>query len=195
MVMIIKHSESLCKSKRPQNKSYETLVQHHSDMFVPLRMQFFRFLTKTLKAFLLQYQSDKPMVPFVSDSLEELLRSLMKVIVKEEFLEKASTSMSVTKIDIAKSKKQEKIGMVARKRKLINKDIQVAKKKKDEVTKCIEDLKTDADKLSTEEEERANLDLFTKANSFRKTILEKEKVLKDLEGKIIKMEESKKDFK
>ena len=106
MVKIIKHWESLCKSKRPQNKSYETLVKHHSDMFVPLRMQFFRFLTKKLKAFLLQFQSDKPMVPFVSDSLEELLCSLMKVIVKEEFLEKASTSLSVTKIDIAKSSNQ-----------------------------------------------------------------------------------------
>ena len=46
------------------------------------------------------------MVPFVSDSLEELLCSLMKVIVKEEFLEKASTSLSVTKIDIAKSSNQ-----------------------------------------------------------------------------------------
>ena len=85
--------------------------------------------------------------------------------------------------------------MVARKWKLINKDIQVANKKKDEVTKCIEVLKTDADKLSIEAEDRANLDLRTKANSFRKTILEKEKVLKDLEYSIIKIEESKKDFK
>ena len=85
--------------------------------------------------------------------------------------------------------------MVARKQKLINEDIQVAKKKRDEVTKCIEILKTDADKLSIEAEERANLDLLTRTNSFRKTILEKEKVLKDLEDSIIKMEESKKDFK
>ena len=67
---------------------------------------------------------------------------------------------------LEETKKQEKIGMVARKQKLIDKDIQVAKKKKDEVTKCIEALKTDADKLSIKEEERANLDLFTKANSF-----------------------------
>ena len=49
--------------------------------------------------------------------------------------------------------------------------------------------------MSIEAEERTNLDLLTKANSFRKTILEKEKVLKDLEDSIIKMEESKKDFK
>ena len=78
---------------------------------------------------------------------------------------------------------------------MIDDDFQVAKKKKDKVTKCIEVLKTDADKLSIEAEERANLDLLTKANSFRKTILEKEKVLKDLEDSIIKMEEPKKDFK
>ena len=96
---------------------------------------------------------------------------------------------------LEETKKQEKIGTVARKRKLINEDIQVAKKKKDKVTKCTEVLKTDADKFSIEAEERANLDLLTKANSLRKTILEKEKVLKDLEGSIIKMEESKKGFK
>ena len=93
------------------------------------------------------------------------------------------------------AKKQEKVDMVARKRKLIDEEIQVVKKKKDEVTKCIEVLKTDADKLSIEAEEKRNLDLLTKANSFRKTILEKEKVLKDLKDSIIKMEESKKDFK
>ena len=79
-----------------------------------------------------------------------------------------------------KKTRNEKIGTVARKRKLIDQDIQVANKKKDEVTKCIEVLKTDTDRLSIEAEEIANLDLLTKANSFRKTILEKEKVLKDL---------------
>ena len=106
VVKIVKHWESLCKSKRPQNKSYETLVTHHSDKFMPLKMQFFRFLAKKLKPFLLQFQSDKPMVPFLSDSLEELLRSLMKVIVKPEVLEEASTALSLTKIDAAKSSNQ-----------------------------------------------------------------------------------------
>ena len=53
----------------------------------------------------------------------------------------------------------------------------------------------DTDSLSIKAEEIANLDLLTKANSFRKTILEKEKVLKDLYGSIIKMEESKKKKK
>ena len=106
MVKIAKHSESLCKSKRKRIKSYETLLKHKSDKFVPLRMQFFRFLTKKLKPFLVQFQSDKPMVSFLSESLEEFLRNLMKVIVKEEVLEEASTALRVTKIDIAKSTNQ-----------------------------------------------------------------------------------------
>ena len=106
MIKIVKHWESLCKSKRPRNKSYETLVKHHSDTFVPLRMQFFRFLIKKLKPSLLQFQSDKPMVPFLSDSFEELLRCLMKVIVKEAVLEEPFTALSVTKIDIAKFSNQ-----------------------------------------------------------------------------------------
>ena len=75
---------------------------------------------------------------------------------------------------------------------MIDKDVQVAKKKKDEVTKCIEVLKTDADKLSIEAEDRATLDFLTKANSFRKIILEKEKVLKELEGSILRSKNQKK---
>ena len=90
MIKIVKHWESLCKSKRPK---------HPSDKFVLFRMQFFRFLTKKLKPSLLQFQS---VVPFLSDSLKELLLSLMK----EEVLVEASTAMSVTKIDIAKSSNQ-----------------------------------------------------------------------------------------
>ena len=52
------------------------------------------------------------MVPFLSNSLEELVCSLMKVIVKEEVLEEASTALSVTNIDIAKSSNQLEAGQV-----------------------------------------------------------------------------------
>ena len=52
------------------------------------------------------------MVPFLSNSLEELVCSLMKVIVKEEVLEEVSTALSVTNIDIAKSSNQLEAGQV-----------------------------------------------------------------------------------
>ena len=112
MVKMIKHWESLCKSKRPKNKSYETLVTHHSDKFVPLRMQFFKYLAKKLKSFLLQFQSDRPMVPFLSASLEEILRVLVKTILKQEVFEEATTALSLIKVDVAKSSNQLEVDQV-----------------------------------------------------------------------------------
>ena len=52
------------------------------------------------------------MVLFLSDSLEELLRSLMKVIVKQEVLEESSTALSLTKTDVAKSSYQLEVEQV-----------------------------------------------------------------------------------
>lgn len=42
IVKFVKHCESLCKSKRTQNKSYENLTKHQSDKFIPLMLQFFK---------------------------------------------------------------------------------------------------------------------------------------------------------
>ena len=52
------------------------------------------------------------MVSFLSDSLEEPLHSLMKVIVKEEVLEEVSTALNVIKIDITKSSNQLEIEQI-----------------------------------------------------------------------------------
>ena len=106
MVKITKHWESLCKSKRPKNKSYETLVKFYTDVFVPLRMQFFKDLAKKLKGFLVQYQTDWPMVPFLSDSLEELVRSLMNIILKPDVVKKANSAYLLTTVDVAISDNQ-----------------------------------------------------------------------------------------
>lgn len=70
------------QSNLRKNKSYETLVTHHNDKFVQLRIQFFKYLAKKLKLFLLQFQSDRPVVSFLSASLEEILCVLMKAILK-----------------------------------------------------------------------------------------------------------------
>ena len=77
---------------------------------------------------------------------------------------------------LAKKKpRNEKIGTVARKRKLIDQDIQVANKKKDEVTKCIEVLKMDTDRLSIKAEEIANLDFLQRLIPSEKQFWRKKK--------------------
>ena len=77
----------MCKSKRLQNKSYETLAQYYKDEFVPIRLQFFKDIASLLKEYLETYQTDSPMVPFLGDVLESNLRTLMKMFVKRELLD------------------------------------------------------------------------------------------------------------
>ena len=101
-VKLVKHYESQCKSKRPDNKSYATLVDQHDNSFVPLRMQFFRDIARLLHKFLVQFQTDSPMIPFLSNELEKQLTSLMKIIVKRAVLISASTPYTLLKVDVEK---------------------------------------------------------------------------------------------
>ena len=52
IVKIIKFWEGLCKSKTPQNKSYENLTKHYLDKVFPLKLQFFKDIAGQLKGFL-----------------------------------------------------------------------------------------------------------------------------------------------
>ena len=44
-------------------------------MLVPVKMIFFADIARTLNKFLVTYQTEKPMVPFLADSLEDILRT------------------------------------------------------------------------------------------------------------------------
>ena len=52
------------------------------------------------------------MVPFLSASLEEILRVLMKTILKQDVLKEASNALSLTKHDVAKSTNQLEVNQV-----------------------------------------------------------------------------------
>jgi len=103
IVKLVKYWQGLAKSYRPKNGSYETLVKHHLDKYVPLKMQFFQDIASTLRSFLVVFQTDKPMVPFLEKSLVGVLQSLMRTIIKPEVLEKANTSLKLVKLDVTKS--------------------------------------------------------------------------------------------
>lgn len=102
IVKMIKHWESLCKSKRPQTKSYETLRKYHCDKIVTIRMQFFQDIAIMLKGYLERFQTDNPMVPFLEEALVDVLHTLMKIVVKPEVLDGAETSFKLTKLDLTK---------------------------------------------------------------------------------------------
>ena len=83
------------------NTSYDHLCSIQKDSLVPLKLQFFEDITKTLNSLLFLYQTDKLMVPFLAESLETLLRSLCARFFRKDVLESAKTASLLIKLDVA----------------------------------------------------------------------------------------------
>lgn len=56
-------------------------------MLLPVKLAFFQTLTADFEPFLTEFQSDKPLVPFLYTSLRELILNLLSRIVKKEILD------------------------------------------------------------------------------------------------------------
>ena len=85
MVCTVKHWMNLCPSKRPQNnKSFDTLVEHSLDLLIPAKFQFFSFIAGILKPYLVIFQSDSPLLPFMFDELSLILYRLVHLIFKKK---------------------------------------------------------------------------------------------------------------
>lgn len=68
----------------PKSKSYETISSACSDPLMPAKIAFFASVAKQITPFLTAFQTDKPMLPFMSTSLYTLLKSLMGGFIKSE---------------------------------------------------------------------------------------------------------------
>ena len=86
-VKLIKDYELLCQSKRPKNNmSYDTLVKAHTDKLMLVKLNLFPDTASMWNAFLIKFQSDLPLVPFLSDCLEDSMRSMMKKFLIREVI-------------------------------------------------------------------------------------------------------------
>ena len=103
IIEIIDFWKGLPKSKKPgkgkngANTRYEHLCSIQKDPLVPLKLQFFEDIAKTLDSFLVLYQTNKPMVPFLAESLETLLRSLCAKFIRKDVLESVKTARLLIK--------------------------------------------------------------------------------------------------
>ena len=93
-VQVIKHYQSSSKSKRPKNNSYETLVEHHTDLLIPAKLQFFVFVATIFEPYLSIFQTDTPMIPFMFSELEKIYTKLLRLVFRRNCLEETS---SITK--------------------------------------------------------------------------------------------------
>ena len=68
---VIEHFSKQCPSKGPQNNSsYDALAIHHKDSFMPVKFQIFKDIAGKMNLYLKLFQTDSPMIPFLSDVLE-----------------------------------------------------------------------------------------------------------------------------
>ena len=90
------------KSKQHKSNSYVSLKEVIDDVLYPAKLHFFSYFAYLLEPFLLHYQNDSPMVPFIHDDLFNLLSSLVQVIIRPEILEKCTTLFDLKKVDLGK---------------------------------------------------------------------------------------------
>ena len=101
VVAVINHYEKLTISKRPQkNKSYDTLVLKKDDISMKVKFCIFRDIAHRLNTFLVKFQTDAPMLPFLADTLETMLRDIMRFFISKSALDKASTQTTLLKLDV-----------------------------------------------------------------------------------------------
>ena len=90
----------------PKNKSFKAVVTSMNDpLFIP-RLHAFLAIAKATTPFLTKYQTDVPMLPFLKEDLEDLLRDLLRRFVKKNVLEKVDTVLKLLRIDPTKQSLQ-----------------------------------------------------------------------------------------
>ena len=81
---------------KPTCKSYEVVTSKMKDKLLVAQLEFFRYIAMFLQPFLGNYQTDKPMTPFLMTDLSSIIRGLLKIIVKPEVLKEAIGSKLFT---------------------------------------------------------------------------------------------------
>ena len=71
---VVTYWESLSKSKHSKCKSYDVLVSAYKD-----KLTFFKNAAVILKCYLGVFQTDNPMVPFLSDVFEGMIQKIQKI--------------------------------------------------------------------------------------------------------------------
>ena len=87
------------KSRQPQGKSFTILKDSCNDPPMKTKLKFLEFVSNKLNKFLRGYQTDQPMIPFLCNSLKEVLISLLQIFILNDTIKKADTTLKLIKID------------------------------------------------------------------------------------------------
>ena len=97
-VKFLKYHIALPKSRQPQGKSFTILKDSFNGPLMKMKLKSLEFVSK-LNKFLRRYQMDQPMVPFLCNSLKEILTSLLQMFILNDTIKKANTMLKLMRID------------------------------------------------------------------------------------------------
>ena len=100
----IKELASLTPSKRHNNMSYDTLLLNYKDPTMKIKIHPFKDLASFLETFLKEFRTDQPMLPFLSDVMENIMRRLMKMFLQRKI--KTVTPYQLINMDTTKRENQ-----------------------------------------------------------------------------------------
>ena len=83
--------ENLPPSKRPKSKSFLNVQEAVKDSLKLLKLYYFSFTASLMEPYLRAYQTDKPMIPFMCNDLENLSKNLLKLFIKPEVIDKCTS--------------------------------------------------------------------------------------------------------
>ena len=96
------------KRKAPASVSFVSVATACDDTLIEAKLEFFVAVAKPLQEFLLKFQTDAPVTPFLVLSLKDLLLATMGRFFKKEVLEKADTFKKLSTIDPTDKKNQKR---------------------------------------------------------------------------------------
>ena len=120
-------------------KQQETLVENHLDLLVPTKLHFFAFLANIMSPYLIMFQTDAPMLPFMFDELSYIIYRLLRLVYKqskvderknlrelmnEQFLNNEDNKMDEMQVDIGAAAKTSlhKVSLSAEKKRKLRKE-------------------------------------------------------------------------
>lgn len=89
---------------KPDNKSYEIIKQAVKDKLIKVTLQFFLCIAIQLQPILTCYQTDRPMICFLSSDLCAMIGGLMRKFIKPDVLSEANSADRLSRIDIKDKK-------------------------------------------------------------------------------------------
>ena len=92
----------LLKSKQPKCKSFESVKKTVEDELTTVKLSFFRYLASIFQPYLAKYQTLTPVVPYMYSDIVKLIRSLMQIVMKHDFIDGCISGQDLRKIFLDK---------------------------------------------------------------------------------------------